>query len=115
MRKFFIFISVLILAATASATETTIGPGNPETVVDNILQSAITAATEGDVIILRDGIYNEDGNFDLNKNLTIQAADGQYPVIAQRYYFKLNMVTSVNFLQKGLIIYNMSKLKTKKS
>lgn len=47
----------------------------------NSLKAAVEAAWPGDEIILADGTYNESEAIELDKNITIKAADGASPVI----------------------------------
>ncbi len=93
MKKIFSLCATLIAALAMNANEINIQPGH------NALKTAITGASAGDVIILADGEYTEDGDFDL-KNLTIQAAEGAHPVIKHTYYFKIENGESVTI--KGI-------------
>ncbi len=87
---------LLSLAMNATA----IGPNDPSVTVNNVIRDAVAAASANDVIELSDGIYKEDGNFAINKNITIQAAEGAHPVIAQKYYIYFNNSAKVTF--KGI-------------
>ena len=97
MKKIFLLISAFLLAATVSADP--IGPNNSETTVTNALADAISAASANDVIELSDGIYKEAGAgaLTISKNLTIQAATGAHPVIAQKCYFIIANDAQVTF------------------
>lgn len=98
MRKFFFLIPAMLLSLAMNATA--IGPNDPSVTVNNVIRDAVAAASANDVIELSDGIYKEDGNFAINKNITIQAAEGAHPVIAQRYYIYFNNSAQVTF--KGI-------------
>ena len=97
MKKFFIFISALMLAVTASAVTTTIGPNDSNVTVKNKLSEAVSGASSNDVIELSDGIYEEDGGFYITKNLTIRAAENAHPVIAQKYAILVKNSAQVTF------------------
>ncbi|NMX21533.1 hypothetical protein C5S30_03690 [ANME-1 cluster archaeon GoMg4] len=56
--------------AVASATDIYVGPGETYTTI----QAAVTAATAGDTIIVRNGTYHE--NVDVDKRLTIRSENG---------------------------------------
>ena len=58
------------VCGTASATDIYVGPGETYTTI----QSAVTAVTAGDTIIVRDGTYT--GKVDLGKQLTIRSENG---------------------------------------
>lgn len=74
----------------ANAKTTTIGPNNPATAVNDVLIAALTAASDNDVIILTDGIYNEYSNYiDFNKTVEVKAADGAKPVVNVGCYIKV--------------------------
>ena len=81
----------MCLAIAASATTVQVAPGN------NGIKDAVLAATAGDVIELSTGVYYEEGNFDFTKSLTIKAADGAFPVVANRYYFRIEGGAQVLF------------------
>lgn len=98
MRKFFFLIPAMLLSLAMNATA--IGPNDPSVTVNNVIRDAVAAASANDVIELSDGIYKEDGNFAINKNITIQAAEGAHPIIAQRYYIYFNNSAQVTF--KGI-------------
>jgi S-layer protein (TIGR01567 family) len=68
-----ILIAVVVaffVCGTASATDIYVGPGETYTTI----QSAVTAVTAGDTIIVRDGTYT--GKVDLGKQLTIRSENG---------------------------------------
>lgn len=85
MRKIFFFFAAMLTALAVNAATTTVHNTN----FKNNLKTAVAAATAGDVLELEDGIYYEEGNFDMKKNLTIKAASGAHPVIANLYYFRV--------------------------
>ena len=90
MRKLFLLISVLVAALTANATTTTIGPDDPTATVDNQLISALSSASDNDVIILKSGFYNESSTYLVfDKNVEVRAADGATPVIQLTTYIKV--------------------------
>ena len=91
MKKLFILIPAMLLTLGLSAAETPVAPGT------NAIKTAVAAASAGDVLILSTGTYTEDGDFSINKNITIQAADGEHPVIAQRFYIKIESGAAVTF------------------
>lgn len=64
----------LVTAAPASAATLEVGSGKPYTTI----AAAISAATDGDTITVYDGTY---GKVVVNKELTIQAAVGNNPVV----------------------------------
>jgi len=98
MKKLFLLIPALVLSLAINAEP--IGPNDPNVTVSNVIKDAVAAASENAIIELSDGIYKEDGNFALTKNITIQAAAGAHPVIAQRYYIYFNNSAQVTF--KGI-------------
>lgn len=98
MKKLFLLIPALMLAFAVNAEP--IGPNDPNVTVSNVIKDAVAAASNNAIIELSDGIYKEDGNFAINKNITIQAAEGAHPVIAQRYYIYFNNSAQVTF--KGI-------------
>lgn len=98
MRKLFLLIPALILSVMVNAEP--LGPNDPNVTVSNVIKNAVAAASADAVIELSDGIYKEDGNFVIDKNITIQAAEGAHPVIAQRYYIYFNNSAKVTI--KGI-------------
>ena len=91
MKKFFSFVAALCIAFAANAAETEVSAGV------NTLRTAVAAASAGDVLVLGDGTFYEEGNFDMKINLTIKAAEGAKPVIANRYYFRVEGGADVTF------------------
>lgn len=91
MKKIFSFVAAMLVALAVNATTTSVSAGV------NTLRDAVAAAEAGDVLELGDGIYYEEGNFDLKKNLTIKAAEGAEPVIANRYYFRVEGGADITF------------------
>ena len=98
MKKLFLLIPALVLALAMNAEP--IGPNDPNVTVNNVIAEAVSNASANAVIELSNGIYQEDGNFAINKNITIKAAEGAHPVIAQRYYIYFNNSAQVTF--KGI-------------
>ena len=98
MRKLFFLIPAMLLSLAMSADP--IGPNDPNVTVSNALGNAISNASANAIIELSDGIYQEDGGFSINKNITIQAAEGANPVIAQKYAFLIVNNAQVTF--KGI-------------
>ena len=91
MRKFFFLIPAMLLSLAMSATIHEIGPGDPETVVNDKLTDALENANDNDVIILTDGIYNESSNYIVfNKNVEVKAAEGAHPVVKVVHYLKVS-------------------------
>lgn len=91
MRKLFSIFAAMLVVLAVNAATTEVSPGK------NALQTAVAAAAAGDVLVLGDGIFYEEGNFDMKINLTIKAADGAKPVIANRYYFRVEGGADVTF------------------
>ena len=91
MRKLFTLIAAIFVAFAVNAATVQVAPGT------NGIKNAVLAATAGDVIELSSGIYYEEGNFDFNKSLTIMAAEGAHPVVANRYYFRIEGGAQVLF------------------
>lgn len=100
MKKLLLLIPAILLALAINAEP--IGPNNSETTVTDVLAAAISAASANDVIELSDGIYKEAGSdlMSIAKSLTIQAAEGAHPVIAQKCYFVIASGAQVTF--KGI-------------
>ena len=94
MRKLFTCFAAMLVALAVNAATTSVSSGV------NTLKAAVAAAAAGDVLELGDGIYYEEGNFDMKINLTIKAAEGAKPVIANRYYFRVEGGADITF--KGL-------------
>ena len=91
MKKLFLLIPAFLLSLAINATTTPVSSGV------NTLQKAISKATSGDILELGDGIFYEEGNFDMNKDLTIKAAEGAHPIIANRYYLKIEGGADITF------------------
>ena len=94
MKKLFLLIPAMLLTLANYATETPVAPGT------NAIRDAVAAASANDVLVLSTGTYTEDGGFEINKNLTIRAAVGQHPEIAQKYAFLIVNGSQVTF--KGI-------------
>lgn len=94
MRKLFSFVTAMLVALAVNAATINVSPGV------NTLKTAVATAEADDVLELGDGIFYEEGNFDMKKNLTIKAAESAKPVIANRYYFRVEGGASITF--KGL-------------
>ena len=97
MRKFFIFISVLILAATASAKILDIAPNSPQS-SDNVRREIRDHINAGDTLRLADGTYSEASVILFDKSVTVIAAENAHPVIAQHYYSKITSGAKVKFI-----------------
>jgi len=69
------FAAALFVCGTASAADVYVGTGETYTTI----QDAVTAATAGDTIIVRDGTYNE--NVDVGKELTIRSTVWAAPLV----------------------------------
>ena len=82
----------MLVAVAVNAAETTLEPGS------DVLRQAVKSASAGDVLILTDGVYQEPEVVELNKSLTIQAAEGASPIVAQHYYMKLLNSAQVTFI-----------------
>ena len=98
MKKLFLLIPALALTLLANAATHEIGSGT-----SNILGSTVASAADGDVIVLTDnGPYvNVKGSDDytkLEKNLTIQAAEGKNPVIQYEVPFRSKLGKTVKFI-----------------
>ena len=91
MRKIFTLIAAMFVACAVNAATVQVSPGT------NGIKNAVLAATAGDVIELSSGIYYEEGNFDFNKSLTIKAAENAHPIVANRYYLRIEGGAQVLF------------------
>ncbi len=91
MKKIFAIFAAVLMALTVNA-ETQLSPGT------KILYNAVAAASAGDVLVLDDGVYVESEVVELNKNITIKAAPGAHPIVAQQYYMKLLNSAQVTFI-----------------
>lgn len=92
MRKILSIFAAMLVALAVNAAETPVNPGS------GTLKAAVDAAAAGDVLVLADGVYSEPEVVDLNKDLTIQAAEDAHPVVAQQYYMKLLNSAKVTFI-----------------
>jgi|GEM_PF-4137181 hypothetical protein len=92
MKKILSFFAVMLFAFAVNAA-TTVSP----TAEKNNLSAAVAAATAGDVLELTNGIFNEEGNFAIDKDLTIKAAEGAKPIIKNLYYFRVESGAKVTF------------------
>ena len=91
MKKILSFFAAMLVAVAVNAATVEVAPGV------KTLETAVAAASAGDVLVLAEGTFYEEGNFDMKKNLTIKAADGAKPVIANRYYFRVEGGADVTF------------------
>lgn len=91
MKKFFSLFAALFVALAMNAAVVQVSAGS------GTLTAAITNAAAGDVLELADGTYTENGDYSINKNITIKAADGANPVISHLYYFKVDGGAAVTF------------------
>ena len=90
MRKLFLLIPLLTFALMANAEEKIIGSTDPSVVNSDVLIAALQDANDGDVLILRDGIYNEHSNYIVfDKSVEVKAADGAKPVVEVECYIKV--------------------------
>ena len=92
MKKILSFFAVMLFAFAVNAA-TTVSP----TAEKNNLSAAVAAATAGDVLELTNDTFNEDGNFAIDKDLTIKAAEGAKPIIKNLYYFRVEAGAKVTF------------------
>lgn len=103
MRKVFLFISAMLLAATVSAKEIRIGSAT-----SNIIGSTLAASSteNGDVIILTDNgpylnHYAKEGGDDyslLEKDITIKADEGVSPVVKLEVPFRSKYGKTAKFI-----------------
>lgn len=92
MKKLFLLIPALVISMMMSATIHEIGPGNPETVVNDLLVAKLqsSAVVDGDVIELKDGIYSEYSNYlFFDKSVEVRAAEGAHPIVEVECYIKI--------------------------
>ena len=97
MKKIFLLIPVLALSLLVNATTWEIGPTTPQS-SDNIRRTVRDKAQNGDIIILADGTYTESEVILFDKSVTLMAAEGAHPVIAQHYYSKVTNGADVKFI-----------------
>ncbi|MBQ6977033.1 MAG: DUF4957 domain-containing protein [Paludibacteraceae bacterium] len=98
MRKLFLLLPALVLSLFANAAVINITPTSPYGENDN-LRKAVYYATAGDEIILADGTYFEPssgGYLELNKNITIKAAEGAHPIIQMEAYARISNGANVS-------------------
>lgn len=96
MRKLFILIPAMLLTLGLNAKEIQISSGT----VDIISTTIADAGTEdGDVIVLTDnGPYIQANQILFTKSITLRAAEGKQPVIAQQYYSELKNSAQVSII-----------------
>ena len=75
MKRITIAISFILLAINIAANTISVVPGS------NAVYNAIRQAQAGDVLVLAEGEYQEANKLTINKQLTIQAAEGAQPII----------------------------------
>lgn len=80
MRKLFLLIPAFLLSLAVNAATTNVDPGT------GTLSAAIAAASNGDILVLANGTYTETAHVQINKQLTIRAAEEATPVIHQNTY-----------------------------
>ena len=80
MKKLFLLIPAFLLSVAVNAATTNVDPGT------GTLSAAITAASNGDILVLANGTYTETAHVQINKQLTIRAAEEATPVIHQNTY-----------------------------
>lgn len=98
MRKLFLLIPALVLSLVLNAAVINITPTSPYGENDN-LRKAVYYATAGDEIILADGTYFEPssgGYLELNKDITIKAAEGAHPIIQMEAYARISNGANVS-------------------
>ena len=83
MKKIFTLFTALLIAVTMSAVETPVTPGS------GTLNTAISAANAGDVLVLSTGDYSLTSTVTITKPLTIKAVAGESPVIKPGNYIQL--------------------------
>ena len=83
MKKFFTFCAAVLMACAVNAATINIDPGTSS------LATAIGNANAGDVIVLANGTYVEPYSININKNVTIKAAENAHPLVQQSGYFSL--------------------------
>lgn len=75
MKRITLAISCILLAINIAANTISVVPGS------NAVYNAIRQAQAGDVLVLADGEYQEANKLTIDKQLTIQAAEGAQPII----------------------------------
>lgn len=90
MKKLFFFIPALLLSLLANAAVINITPTSPHSSGNNLL-AALQGASDGDVIILADGVYNESSDYIVfDKSVEVRAAEGAHPVVEVETYIKVD-------------------------
>lgn len=97
MRKLFLLLPALVLSLALNATILDIAPNSPQS-SDNIRREIRDHISAGDTLRLADGTYTESEVITLDKSVTIIAADGAHPIIAQHYYSKITNGSDVKFI-----------------
>ena len=75
MKRITIAISCILLAINIAANTISVVPSS------NAVYNAIRQAQAGDVLVLAEGEYQESNKLTIDKQLTIQAAEGAQPII----------------------------------
>lgn len=97
MKKLFLLLPALVLSLIVHATILDIGPTSPKS-SDNVRREIRDHITSGDTLRLADGIYSESDVIAFDKSLTVIAAEGASPIIAQRYYSTISAGAKVKFV-----------------
>ncbi|WNY28037.1 hypothetical protein MmiEs2_02170 [Methanimicrococcus stummii] len=95
------FLILLALTGTAAAKEWTVGATGADF---QTLPEAVTAASDGDTILISAGLYETSANISVGKTLTIEGADretvildlGGFSIIPKKENFVLRNVTIYN-------------------
>ena len=93
MKKFIILLTLFALASTVSAVTTTVNSGE-------LIQTAITASTNGDIIIVSPGTYVENLNM-LGRAITLRSTDPTNAAIVTSTIIDGNAVGSVITCDSG--------------
>ena len=91
MKKILSIFAAALVAIAVNAETIPVAAG------ENALRDAVASASAGDVLELASGNFAEVGDFSIDKNLTIKAAEGASPVIANTYYIKVEGGAEVTF------------------
>ena len=97
MKKLFLLIPAFLLSIAINATILDIAPNSPQA-SDNVRREIRDHINSGDTLRLADGTYSEAEVIELNKSVTIIAAEGAHPIIAQHYYSKVFGGADVKFI-----------------
>jgi len=90
MKRFFLLISIVLLASGAYAAVIEVAPGST-----NLSYTVVSNSAAGDTIVLSTGEYAEPYSFDVNKaGLVIMAAEGASPVIKSSSYMNFYATTT---------------------